>query len=1152
MALPVTISGISTAVACVGPFKANDVPVLGSQSVSAGTLNFGNTGQQKRAQAFTTSSALAVSSISMLLNKVGSPTDNVQVDIFSADGSGNPTGGSLGTSSTVSGSSMTATQGVASYHFTFSTPVSLSASTTYVFVISRTGSLDGTNYYAVTAGGTAALGAEHYWGGSSWTLDSVKSLTCGISDGSSAYYFFGRDGTTATTLQCFKATDPASSWASIGTDAGFTTAILALSGEQSNEVIHLALMDGTMASSVATKYVSFDTSVEVFTIATETAIAAAALTGQASSGWGCSLVVRSNSNVVAFYNSTQTKTSGTYRARVSYRERTGVNTWGTETRVDANTGVDNTIPEAALGASDTVHFLWIMGNMQQRALTSGNALQTAGSSTATLPNSVSYVDGATTKVVVLGINGSVVYFDSGNTPTLNTSNAPSAVSTAPAALFVDGVDVWAVGRNSADSDLYAVKSTDDGATWGTATDIFTGTVASATTNLSKDGNIYSRGSYNVIPYIVNDNGTLKYNEYQVSQVPIELTATSLVTAQAALGSPTLLQLLNLNAVSLGTATPYLTAVPAISKGSGMPQLTAVSLASAHAALGIPALTQKHVLTAISLASVQAALGAPAITQKHNLTATSLASAQDALGTPTLSPTSILTAISLATKQSALDAPALTQKHVLAATSLATQQAMLGAPVITQKHILAATSLASAQDALGAPVLLQTSVLTATSLASKQAALGSPAISQKHNLTATSLATAQAALGTPAIGQTHVLTATSLATKQDGFDAPTVNIGTISLTAVSLATQPAALGTPAITQGHVVTATSLATKQAALDAPAISQKHALTATSLATAQDALGAPTLAQTNVLAAISLATKQAALDSPAITQKHNLTAISLATAQAVLGAPAITQKHLLAATSLATAQDVLGTPTLTIGVINLTATSLATQQAAFGAPTLALKINFTASSLATAQAGLDTPAIGQKHVLNATSLATAQAALGTPAFTQGIIRVPATRDASLSGSAPTVTLPANIDLTPPQADLALLPTAPIMSGAINRVPDTRDLGLSPTAPTVTRTDNHAVTPDSRDLTLSKVAPVVFNSFHHPITVPQANIALSSLPPQTLPGSYVYPNPDQLAISTTPPIITRARLHHWRTPSTARATLNGKTNLRGNVELTP
>jgi hypothetical protein len=82
-------------------------------------------------------------------------------------------------------------------------------------------------------------------------------------------------------------------------------------------------------------------------------------------------------------------------------------------------------------------------------------------------------------------------------------------------LFSDQGDVWVIYRNSSDSDLYAARSTTDGSTWLTPVNIFTATIASAAVNLSVDATIYQRGNNVVIPYIVNDAGTLKYNEYTV-------------------------------------------------------------------------------------------------------------------------------------------------------------------------------------------------------------------------------------------------------------------------------------------------------------------------------------------------------------------------------------------------------------------------------------------------------------------------------------------------------------------------------------------------------------------------------------------------------------------------------------------------------------
>jgi len=348
------------------------------------------------------------------------------------------------------------------------------------------------------------------------------------------YYLFGRNSTTATTLQAHKATDPTdtANWSSISTRTGFTTAILVLSGYQVADVIHLLVMDGTMSTSVATKYVSFDMATDTFLTTTETVAAASVITGLATSGWGCSLVVRSTGEVVAFYNGVNTKTTNTY-SRVYYQRRTGVNTWSAAVQVDTNTAKDSIQPGAVLSASNVVHFLTFTPTasfvgINQRTLSAANVLQTASTllpftlaaGVSPTTQAVSYDNAGTQKIVsairIGATTGtfSAVRFDSGNTPTLSSSTIVTN-SSMPVGIFNDGTDVYVLHRQNVDFDLYVVKSTDNGATWGTATNIFVGSVGSTSEGLSRCGVIYQRGSNVVFPYAVNDGGLLKYNEYTV-------------------------------------------------------------------------------------------------------------------------------------------------------------------------------------------------------------------------------------------------------------------------------------------------------------------------------------------------------------------------------------------------------------------------------------------------------------------------------------------------------------------------------------------------------------------------------------------------------------------------------------------------------------
>lgn len=93
-------------------------------------------------QSFTVgASALNLSKITVKLFKKADVTGNAHIDIYAVDGSGFPTGGILGTSDLVNTSTIpnepftNATE----IDFTFSTPVALSSSTQYAFVLSRNG-----------------------------------------------------------------------------------------------------------------------------------------------------------------------------------------------------------------------------------------------------------------------------------------------------------------------------------------------------------------------------------------------------------------------------------------------------------------------------------------------------------------------------------------------------------------------------------------------------------------------------------------------------------------------------------------------------------------------------------------------------------------------------------------------------------------------------------------------------------------------------------------------------------------------------------------------------------------------------------------------------------------------------------------------------
>src|SRR6185436_9625835 len=386
--------------------------------------NFGLFTVYKLSQSFTCpSGGGSVGSVKVNLVKAGNPTDNLQIDILATNGAGQPTGSSLGTATVIAGSSLTTT--MTQYTFTFPTPVTLTGSTQYAVVISRTGSNDNSNSYGL---GTQASGDPAQSGcsynGTAW--GSTTTPDAGL-------VVIGPSG------------DATTGWSSIATRTGFTTAVLNIAGYQVGNVIHLAVQDGTMASSVATKYLSFDAATDTFLASTETVLAASSIAtaGGGNAGQNCSLVVRSNGNAVIFYNGTQAKVSGTFYSNVWYRERTGVNTYGTAVQVSAATAFDNSTPFAVLGAANRVHFAWTSGaTTAWRTLSAANAQNTAGSTASmTAPgDGVSYDRSGTTKVVFTSnVNGSqgTLRLDSSDNPTVTFANQSIAAATIPHRIGVD-------------------------------------------------------------------------------------------------------------------------------------------------------------------------------------------------------------------------------------------------------------------------------------------------------------------------------------------------------------------------------------------------------------------------------------------------------------------------------------------------------------------------------------------------------------------------------------------------------------------------------------------------------------------------------------------------------------------------------------------
>lgn len=542
MALPVSLSGLSTAVSIVGPFKAptQQYAAVQAQSISNADNEdiFAAAAVTAAAQTFVASSSFQPVQVKLNLQKVGAPTDNLYVEI--RDGS--PSGTLLATSNNVAATGISTSQ--ADVAFTFASPPSLASGSTYAIVLRRTGSVDASNYFRwYGAFSNVITGQRYRFDGSSWIAGSTNDFHFSLEVLQDAFYFFGRDGTTATTLQAFKSTAPDTSWSSVATNTGFSTAVQYIAGYQDGNTIHLAVIDGS-GTSVNLKYRTFNMATDAFVTSETVQSAFNPQTSGNANVYSCSIVFRaSDSQPIILYNGARVASMGSSYSRVVYARRTGTNTWTTNVAVDAGGQSNGYVHGTVVGSSNRVHFFWYMdstGQSLQRVLNSSNSLQTAasfssGSSSSVLILATSYNDAGTQRIAapLSETDIAAIYFDSSDIPTVNRVSSGVSSSGGVARGFNDNGDVYALYVDGLDTDVKVRKSTDDGVSYGSANTSLIAFVNQVETNLSRDAAIYLRGSSYVIPYVVNDNGTLKYNEYVVRSLGSTFDKSVTISAGAA-------------------------------------------------------------------------------------------------------------------------------------------------------------------------------------------------------------------------------------------------------------------------------------------------------------------------------------------------------------------------------------------------------------------------------------------------------------------------------------------------------------------------------------------------------------------------------------------------------------------------------------------
>lgn len=144
---------------------------------------FGATGTaQARGQSFLTSSAFSAKFITLKMRRNNAPTDNYYVELVS----GSIDGTVIGTSEVIAASSVSTS--LEEITFIFSTPVSLSAATTYYIRVFRSGARDTSNYLFVNTDNPGAYSDGTHYSNSSGTWSSVgEDMWFRIGEGINAF-----------------------------------------------------------------------------------------------------------------------------------------------------------------------------------------------------------------------------------------------------------------------------------------------------------------------------------------------------------------------------------------------------------------------------------------------------------------------------------------------------------------------------------------------------------------------------------------------------------------------------------------------------------------------------------------------------------------------------------------------------------------------------------------------------------------------------------------------------------------------------------------------------------------------------------------------------------------------------------------------------
>jgi hypothetical protein len=406
------------------------------------------------------------------------------------------------------------------------------------------------------------------------------AVTCGTGAGpykSSAgdYYQIFKDSTTANKIRAFKSSGASdSAWSNVGTDVtvtGVTTApgIAQVDAWQDGDTLHVAVACvGSPTTATTYTYHTFDMSSDSWTLSNE-AIASNVETLSDQSGTGnprgISICKRTSSGeiFVALQTTVGIVSMAEYSRIGAYR-RTGVGAWSAIASAVDGSGTTTTAsyvgpvcqPDPNSDAvyigcmARTTNVVWLCTVTAANTVFRTSVSTWAGLIAGQAGNlQLACYDASGTTKLAMWANAAAVAWDvryaygDGNATgavTLSNANFGTTEGGNPFRFYSDdnsGTDTlyivgteWS-GHATNIQDLYVRASTNHGQTWGSKTYIFTpATVVYDTLLTNSHGSIYTRGGNYVIPYTVNDNGTVKYNEHILRAAGTSYSVTGGITA----------------------------------------------------------------------------------------------------------------------------------------------------------------------------------------------------------------------------------------------------------------------------------------------------------------------------------------------------------------------------------------------------------------------------------------------------------------------------------------------------------------------------------------------------------------------------------------------------------------------------------------------